>query len=280
MTSLIARLLYYSGLPSYANRFWAGRRRFVLMFHGVSARKHASIPLGVQPYLSSAELDSILGWIKKYFVFLSPREFFETRKPGILLTFDDGFSNNETNVLPILETYHAPAVFFITTQHVLEPRNWLPATRIAIRTYWRAESEVPEDLALDFFDGMNPGQLKRCADHPLITIGSHTLSHPFLTGQPVSPNWRAELTESKRLLESFTGQSVDYFAYPTGDYNQVVIDAIREAGYRAAFAVETKRLGDPQYEIPRIGLFDSDPIYLALKLSGFHRRPLPVDIFC
>jgi len=48
----------------------------------------------------------------------------------------------------------------------------------------------------------------------------------------------------------------------------------REVGYRAAFAVESRKLGAPLFEIPRIGLYSSDHAYLDSKLSGLHRRPV------
>jgi peptidoglycan/xylan/chitin deacetylase (PgdA/CDA1 family) len=243
------------------------------MFHGISSHKINFLPPDVQPRFSSAELDSTLHWLKAHFSFLSPREFFETRKPGILITFDDGFANNEANALPVLEYHQAPAVFFVTTQHIIDPHNWLPATRRMVRKHWRAESDVDEMIAVDFFNGMTVEQLRRCADHPLLTIGSHTLSHPFLT-QCDSSSLTFELCESKKLLESLTQKSVDLFAYPTGDYNDSVMDAAKQVGYRAAFVMDSQKLGSPAYEIPRIGLYDADPIYLALKLSGLHRPPL------
>ena len=73
------------------------------------------------------------------FALLSPEEFLSRDQPGILLTFDDGFANNFTNALPFLEELSAPAVFFVTTQHVSDPRDWLPASRRQAelaRTLW------------------------------------------------------------------------------------------------------------------------------------------------
>ncbi|MDD2922521.1 MAG: polysaccharide deacetylase family protein [Anaerolineales bacterium] len=273
MNPLLTRAFYYTGAPSLAGKCWAQRKRFVIMFHGISARKYDSIHQDAQPRLSCAELDSILQWIKPRFDFLTPREFFDTEKIGVLLTFDDGFANNETNALPVLERHQAPAIFFVTTQHVTAPRNWLPATRRSAQNHWRDLSNIEDALAADFFDGMSENQLRRCAEHPLITIGSHTLSHPFLTQSDPSA-LTFELTESKRLLESLAQSPIDFFAYPTGDYNAAVMDGVKNAGYRAAFAVDSLRLGSPIFEIPRVGLYSADTAYLALKLSGLHRPPL------
>ncbi|MCE9644895.1 MAG: polysaccharide deacetylase family protein [Chloroflexi bacterium] len=274
MNFYIQQILFYTGIPFLVGKYWAQRKRFVVMFHGISTRKYDHIPHSAQPHLSAADLEIILQWIKPRFDILSPYEFFNTEKPGILLTFDDGFSNNETNALPLLESFQAPAIFFITMQHVTHPRNWLPATQSQALSYWSETSEVENSFAVDLFDGMNVDQLLRCANHPLITIGSHTLSHPFLT-QSDPFTLAFEINESKRLLESLIRRPVDFFAYPTGDYNWTVMDAVKNAGYHAAFAVDSLELGSPLFEISRIGLYQTNFAYLTLKLSGLHRAPLP-----
>lgn len=247
--------------------------RFALMFHGVSKHKHPSIPADAQPYLTIEDLRFILGWIKNHFLFLFPGEFLNSNKGGVLLTFDDGLANNCTNVLPVLEEFKAPAIFFISTQHVANPKNWLPATRLAARRGWIREEDVPDDIAADFYDGMSREQLLSCSQNPLITIGSHAVSHPFLT-RCNKAQLEFELTESKRFLEDLIGQKVNLFAYPTGDYNRKVTEAVRDFGYRAAFSTDPYNAGLPTFEIPRVGIYYSAPSYLSLKLSGLHRKPI------
>ena len=132
---------------------------------------------------------------------------------------------------------------------------------------------MPEDLATDFYEGMSCIQLAECARNPLITIGSHTVSHPLLT-QCDRDQLEFELTESRRFLEEVTGQSVSLFAYPAGDYNRGVAEAVKAAGYLAAFAEDTRHVGMPAFEIQRIGIYAAGPVYLSLKLSGLHRRAM------
>jgi peptidoglycan/xylan/chitin deacetylase (PgdA/CDA1 family) len=67
-----------------------------------------------------------------------------------------------------------------------------------------------------------------------VTFGSHTLTHPHLTALS-EPEWRRELTESKRLLEDRLGRPVETLAYPYGDFSPAIAAAAREAGYRAGF---------------------------------------------
>ncbi len=247
--------------------------RYVLMFHGVSACRVPDVPHDIQPYFSASELAFTLDWIAARFAFLTPEALLGTSEPGVLLTFDDGLANNATNALPVLETIGAPAVFFVSSQHVRRPRDWLAPVRRLARSHWGAEGNVPQSLAADFFDGMDVDQLSVCGRHPLITIGGHTDSHPFLT-RCSDAEFQAELVDSRAYLQGISGQAVDLFAYPTGDYDRRVALAVRAAGYRAAFALDRRGAGLPAYEIPRIGLYSADPGYLGLKLSGLHRPPI------
>ncbi len=265
---------WITGMAALARRVLTRERSFVLTFHGVSTRRDTGLATAAQPSFDVAELRATLRWIRHRFDFLTPRQLLYGERCGVLLTFDDGFANNPGNALPVLEELEAPAVFFVSAQHVRDPRDWLPATRETARRHWRREDLVPASIARDFFDGMTRDQLAHCAEHPLLTIGSHTVSHPFLTGCDDAALAR-ELERSKALLEQWCGHRVDLFAYPAGDYDLRVAHATRAAGYRAAFAEDSRQVGLLPYEIPRIGLYDCRAPYLAAKLSGLHRRALP-----
>ena len=97
------------------------------------------------------------------------------------------------------------------------------------------------------------------------------MSHPSLT-RCDEGQLEQELRSSKEDLEEMSGCRVDFFAYPTGDYNARVARAVARAGYRAAFALESWNLGLGRYEIPRVEIYESGAPYLSLKLSGLHRR--------
>jgi peptidoglycan/xylan/chitin deacetylase (PgdA/CDA1 family) len=269
-----AWLLWGSGVASLARRLLTRRRRFVLVFHGVGRVRYRQVPAELQPSLTSAELRSVLAWVGERFSFLTATELLESDRPGVLLTFDDGLANNYTNVLPVLTELEAPAVFFVTTQHVIRPDDWLPATRRQLAEFWNPAQQIPREIAADLFDGMSREQLANAGRHPLVEIGSHSVSHPWLT-RCAATELEFELQDSRKLLQQVSGQPVDLFAYPTGDYDRRVAEAVRAAGYRAAFAVDSQGVGLPAFEIPRIGIYAPGRPYLGAKLSGLHRRPLP-----
>jgi peptidoglycan/xylan/chitin deacetylase (PgdA/CDA1 family) len=90
-----------------------------------------------------------------------------------------------------------------------------------------------------------------------ITVGSHGRSHDSFLHLSYEALLR-ELTESKQVLESVTGQPVTWLAYPYGDYSSASIDAVRRAGYRGAVTTSPRlydATADP-HAIPRICVDD------------------------
>lgn len=272
MKKTISKLLHVVGVISIIRRIAYRNARAVLMFHGISSKRW-NIPPHSQPHITSDDLDLILGWFAFRFQFLTPDAFLFSTTPGVLITFDDGFSNNVTNALPVLERYQAHAVFFISNQHVIEPTNWLPATRVMVRNGWGDETSVEEAAAIDLYNGMSVKQLSNISRHPLVTIGAHTISHPFLTSCS-EKQLHTELCDARIWLQDITGQQVSLLAYPTGDYNEAVMEYTKRAGYTAAFASDANGRYGSAFEIPRIGLYESGEWYLNTKMSGLLRKPM------
>jgi peptidoglycan/xylan/chitin deacetylase (PgdA/CDA1 family) len=74
-------------------------------------------------------------------------------------------------------------------------------------------------------------------------IGSHTRSHvslPMETPDTIT----TELEGSKQDLEQRMGEPVTHFAYPGGQFNDAVVDAVARAGYQYAYTACT-------HDIPR-----------------------------
>lgn len=273
---LSLKLLYRAGLLDRLARKSLARGRFVLMFHGVSSTKRPDLQVSAQPYLDVDDLARILGWLQSRCHLLDAEALLSGSTAGVLLTFDDGYANNHAQALPLLVERSAPAVFFVATQHVAEPRNWLPSIRQEVGEIWSSHDQVPDAIARDLFDGLSVEQLQECAGGEGLEIGCHTMTHPLLTALD-EPSLQRELVESRQQLESWIERPVRLFAYPTGEYDRRVLEATRLAGYQAAFAESTRDLSPYRhFEIPRIGFYSSEPWYMAAKLSGLFSRPLPV----
>lgn len=103
-------------------------------------------------------------------------------------------------------------------------------------------------------------QLRHLASSPHVTLGSHTQGHELLD-QIAFDEAVQSIRLSRQTLRDWTGRSVDHFAFPNGNYNPTLVDAVRQGGFRSAATTVQKpfRHGDNVFEIPRysIGRFDS-----------------------
>jgi peptidoglycan/xylan/chitin deacetylase (PgdA/CDA1 family) len=102
-------------------------------------------------------------------------------------------------------------------------------------------------------------ELQRLAASPLITIGGHTRTHPFLRN--IAPDrQRAEIAGGKADLEGWLGRPIDHFAYPHGSYAAATPDILREVGYSGGFTtkpVVVRDDSDPLL-VPRINIANLD----------------------
>jgi len=119
-------------------------------------------------------------------------------------------------------------------------------------------------------------QLQELAACPLVTIGAHSHCHNILTQLPAD-EIRESVVRSKQLLESWTGRTVDHFAYPNGDHDDTVARIVREAGFKSAVATTPRpwRRTDSLFAIPRvsIGRYDT-PERFRINLIGGVRQLL------
>lgn len=147
-----------------------------------------------------------------------------------LLTFDDGLEDVFRVVYPVLKAREIPFTIF-----------------------------VPVDL-LDTPGYISIEQLKEMAKDPLVTIGSHGVSHRVMTTLSVGEQ-ELELVESKKTLQRIIGKSVDVYAYPHGQFNSDTIKLLKKLNlYKAAFGVT----GHPtncftesnRFDLPRFNIKD------------------------
>jgi len=138
----------------------------------------------------------------------------------------------------------------------------------AIESLWQQLDRRPVLRAS--YRPLDETELRRLADHPLITIGAHTRTHPHLAR--ISPaRQQDELCGSKADLEARLGRPIRVVAYPHGSNNAATASAARFAGFQAGFTTEPRvvphRL-DP-FRIPRINVEDQDADQFATSLSWY-----------
>ena len=119
----IAYGLYYSGALWAYRRVVLRNRAIVLMYHRVlpaAADSFSASGIVVSPSVFTANMR----FLRRHFTPLSADEFQSCLDRGrfptgaCLVTFDDGWQDNEQHALPILQSIGVPAVLFVATGYI------------------------------------------------------------------------------------------------------------------------------------------------------------------
>src|SRR5215813_14260542 len=214
----------------------------ILYYHGIRPDQREQF---------ARQLDMLMQWAKP--IDVTFRSSLSDGGRFAAITFDDGFESFLETALPELQKRHIAATLFVV------------AGKLGCYPEWDEYIEDPlfkEPL-------MTREQLARIpAD--LITIGSHTMTHPFLT-RVQEADAKRELSESRKELESMLGRRIALFSFPHGDFNSKLVEWCRESGYEHVFTIlpEPAFCESDHYVIGRVGVNLTDwRIEFLLKLFG------------
>ncbi|WP_326539100.1 polysaccharide deacetylase family protein [Pseudorhodoferax sp.] len=110
-------------------------RLTVLIFHRVHGQLDPLFP--GEP--DRERFDQILGWLRRWYRVLPLADAIRLLRDGALppgtaaITFDDGYADNATHALPILQRHGLTATFFITTDFLNGGRMWNDSVVEAVR---------------------------------------------------------------------------------------------------------------------------------------------------
>ena len=118
----VKRLAHDAGGLRVYHRMRNARRLTVLTFHRVLLRSDARWPDADKEWsLTVDQLASCVDFVQKHYTVISLDQLLEARRRGAglpphpaLLTFDDGWADNEEHALPVLEAAGVPAVIFVS----------------------------------------------------------------------------------------------------------------------------------------------------------------------
>ena len=209
----------------------------ILMYHSVA-------PYTEDPYRVTVRPDRFerqLRWLRRRGLRgVSMRELRAASDPrGLVgLTFDDGYADFVTRVMPALRRYGFSATVYVVTGELGGHNAWdVPGPRKPLLT---------------------ADDVRRVADAG-IEVGSHSVTHRRLPTVDDS-TLQDEIGASRVALADLVGGPVDGFCYPYGAAGQREISMVAEAGYAYACAVGARTVDGP-HALPRtyIGDRDSSP---------------------
>ncbi len=182
-----------------------------LMFHYVSWLPPAADALRRDLTVSPADFEGMLKLLREQgYTTVTSSELWWTLDRGgplpakpIQLTFDDGYADASSVVLPLLKQYGFVGTFFITVNLVGRP-GYLTRQQVRELT----------DAGMD--------------------VQSHAMDHVSMAALSAAQQ-RYQMCTARTFLGAWTGTDVRHFAYPSGDYNGDSSGALASCGYLTAY---------------------------------------------
>ena len=218
----------------------------VLMYHGVGYEEGEDWPktLVMKPEL----FESHLRYLKEQgYTIVTVAELAERLQKGesvdkyIALSFDDGYKNNYSVVLPLLQKYEAKGSFFVINKEMGDATH------------------------------MNEQEIKALIDAGM-ELGSHTYSHGPLAVIPEKYLvWELD-TSRYWLKKKFDGYIVRTLAYPNGSYNETVIAAAKKYGFYRALTGHVGLNTAATYQAAPLEMYRVTVADDGNGLEGFKKR--------
>jgi len=205
----LKHLYYYlrALIPNrYTNRYNSGIP--VLLLHSVGDYIHKKDAIGIR--ITKNKFLSILDFITEHkFNSIFLREIGNSNEPNrVVLTFDDGYEDNYTEVLPLLEQYKVKATFFM------------------------AIGEIIKNTQKEIYPLMSMDSLKKMAQSEYVEIGMHAYYHqPFPERLDSST-----IADLRKGIENFreTGIDIQSFSYPHGAIPIKIEELLPQLGIKFA----------------------------------------------
>ena len=224
----------------------------ILMYHGVADAPEDPNHLFVSP----ARFAEHMAWLRRRGLRgVSISTLVDAMRSGrqrglVGITFDDGYVSVLEKAVPELARYGFGATAYIISDRLGGTNEW---------------DEGP------VWQLMTGDQVRELAAAG-IEIGSHAATHMRLAG--ASPaQLTAEISESRTSLGALLGTEIRGFAFPYGSMDAASRQAVRDAGYEYACAVEASTAEIGLMALPRLYVGEQDdPRRMTVKRLLYRGR--------
>jgi peptidoglycan/xylan/chitin deacetylase (PgdA/CDA1 family) len=233
----------------------------ILVYHQISEAPPKGAPfrgLYVSPAAFSCQMRllKLLGYQGLAMSALLP--YLKGEKSGkvVGITFDDGYLNNLTHALPVLQRHG-----FSSTCYAVS--NLLGQTNV-----WDREIGIAQVPLMD------AGQLRLWVAGGQ-EVGSHTQNHVRLL-QSDAPTALGEMTQDKAALEALLATPVQHFCYPYGEYAPEHVAMARQAGFQTVTTTRRGRstVNGDLLQLPRVPVVRSTslPVFWLKIATAYEDR--------
>ena len=213
----------------------------IFMYHYIREYIDSSDPIGVNLSVSPKKFEEQLAWLKENGYQTVFPAYFKNPEPmaakPIILTFDDGYQDAFDSAFLLLQKYQLAGMFYLIVNKIGTP-GYLS---------WEEISEMQKA-------GMS--------------FGSHTLTHPDLRKLSAA-SLEKEIQESKTILEQKLGQQITDFCYPSGKYDDAVLQELKKANYQTAVTTNSgiSHLKDDPFLLKRLRITEKTDIQAILSAA-------------
>jgi peptidoglycan/xylan/chitin deacetylase (PgdA/CDA1 family) len=232
----------------------------ILMYHSIASMPKGTVMRGLhvppKRFALQMRLLKLFGYQGLSMSAIKP--YLNGEKVGkvVGITFDDGYKNNLTKALPILEKMGFSATCYIVSQN------------IGGINHWDIDKGIPENPMMD------EEEIKTWINAGM-EIGSHTQNHIRLTECSAEIAVK-EIKQSRLDLERQFNCTVEHFCYPYGDVNEDIINITKSSGYTTATTVQRSRATtkDNLLTLPRVPIWHSTfpHLFIIKILSQYEDR--------
>lgn len=216
----------------------------ILMYHQIEAAPakgaaFRSLYVSPRDFARQMAFLSLLGYRGLSMSALMPYLRGERTGKVVGITLDDGYLNNLTNALPVLNRHGFSSTCYAVSQQLGKTNEWDFEAGIA---------QTPLMNGAHLRQWLAGGQ----------EVGAHTRHHVRLTQADV-PTCMEEISLCKSELEGMTDSPVRHFCYPYGDYTADHVAMARAAGFESVTTTQRGRCQtrEDMLQLPRVPIVGS-----------------------
>ena len=243
----------------------------VFYFHGIfeSEKQKKINHIDPQNNMTVRQFMDFIDYFQSHnYKFILPQDLntlHENKQPYAMLTFDDGYFNNQL-AIEVLNRYKIPAVFFLSTKNIIENKSYwwdiiykyrakqaisfenIRREQNLLKSFKHTQIDnyIIENFGIKSFKPwsdldrpFSEEEIKELSTNPYISFGNHTHNHSILTNYR-KEEIKEELSISNKIIFELTGTLPISIAFPNGNYNQLVLATTKEEGFQYAFTTETR----------------------------------------